>query len=263
MTDRVTVDVQAHVAEITLNRPDKHNSLDLDMFAALGAAADQVAKERSVRAVVLCGAGDSFCAGIDLGVLQTGGAELAEALLRTVGPSPANVFQRAAYAWRELPVPVICALHGVAFGGGFQVAMGADLRIAAPGTRFSIMESRWGLIPDMAISTTLRGLVPPDRVKELAWTAREFDAAEALDMGIVSRISEAPLNDARTLAGELADRSPDAVRGIKRLVNEGWVLPDPEALVLEARVQLDVLRGANQREAVRANLEKRKPEFTD
>lgn len=263
MTERVTVDVQAHVAEITLNRPDKHNSLDLDMFAALGAAADRVATDRSVRAVVLCGAGESFCAGIDLGVLQTGGADLAEALLRTVGPSPANVFQRAAYAWRELPVPVICALHGAAFGGGFQVAMGADLRIAAPDTRLSIMESRWGLIPDMAISTTLRGLVSTDRVKELAWTAREFDAAEALEMGVVTRISATPLDDARALAGELAGRSPDAIRGIKRVVDEGWALPEGEALALEARVQLDVLRGANQREAVRANLEKRKPEFED
>ena len=189
--------------------------------------------------------------------------DLADAVLTQLAPSPANRFQRAAYAFRELEIPVVCALQGVVFGAGFQVAMGADLRVAAPGTQFSIMESKWGLIPDMALTTTLRGIVQPDRVKELAWTARVFDAAEALSLGIVTRIEETPLEVARALARELAGRSPDAVRGIKQLVNDAWQLDDASALALEAELQLGLMGQANQLEAVRANLEKREPDFED
>ena len=263
MAERVIVNVQGHVADVMLNRADKMNSLDLEMFHAIGAAANQVAGDRSVRAVVLHGAGENFCAGIDLGVFQDGIGTVGASMLDPVEPSPANLFQRVAYAWRELRVPVICAVHGVAFGGGFQVAMGADLRLAAPDARFSIMESKWGLIPDMAISTTLRNVVPADRIKELAWTARVFGADEARELGIVTRVVESPLDEARQLAGELAARSPDAIRGIKRLVNEAWSLSEREALALEAGIQLRVMGGDNQAEAVRANLEKRAPKFKD
>ena len=263
MAERVIVNVQGHVADVMLNRADKMNSLDLEMFHAIGAAADQVAGDRSVRAVVLHGAGENFCAGIDLGVFQDGIGTVGASMLDPVEPSPANLFQRVAYAWRELRVPVICAVHGVAFGGGFQVAMGADLRLAAPDARFSIMESKWGLIPDMAISTTLRNVVPADRIKELAWTARVFGADEARELGIVTWVVESPLDEARQLAGELAARSPDAIRGIKRLVNEAWSLSEREALALEAGIQLRVMAGDNQAEAVRANLEKRAPKFKD
>jgi len=264
VTDKVIVTIEDRVAEIKLNRPEKFNALDLETFDGLAAAADRAGSESAVRAVVLHGEGRSFCAGIDLEVLQGGGiGDLQAALLTPVSPSQANRFQRAAYAFRELDVPVICALQGVVFGGGFQVAMGADLRIAAPDTRLSIMESKWGLIPDMALTTTLRGIVSPDRVKELAWTAREFDADEALSLGIVSRIAQDPLSAARALARTLAGRSPDAVRHVKRLVNEAWNLSDAEALKLEARLQLRTLGRPNQLEAVRANLENRSPEFGD
>ncbi|MDH3759158.1 MAG: crotonase/enoyl-CoA hydratase family protein, partial [Gammaproteobacteria bacterium] len=210
----------------------------------------------------LHGAGDNFCAGLDLGVMQ-GVAGFDATALEPVAGSPANLFQRAAYAWRELPMPVICALQGVTFGGGFQIAMGADLRYAAPGTQFSIMESKWGLIPDMAISTTLRNIVPPDRIKELAWTARVFDATEALQLGVVTAISDEPLETARKMAARIRGRSPEAVRGIKRLVNEAWQTSEQEALALEARLQLVLLGTENQVEAVRANLEKREPGFVD
>jgi enoyl-CoA hydratase/carnithine racemase len=160
-------------------------------------------------------------------------------------------------------MPVICALQGVTFGGGFQIALGADLRYAAPDTRLSIMESKWGLIPDMAISTTLRHIVPPDRVKELAWTARVFDAAEGLQLGVLTSVEDDPLATARRIAQECADKSPDAIRGIKRLVNEAWSRSEKESLALEAQLQLRLLGSANQSEAVRANLEKRKPDFAD
>lgn len=262
MNDRIAITIDDHIAEVMLNRPGKLNALDLDTFHALDEAARSLAGEASVRAVVLHGAGENFCAGLDLGVMQ-GVAGFDATALDPVAGSPANLFQRAAYAWRELPMPVICALQGVTFGGGFQIAMGADLRYAAPGTKFSVMESKWGLIPDMAISATLRNILSPDRLKELAWTARVFDAAEALDLGVVTAVVDDPLAAARALAADLRGRSPEAIRGIKRLVNGAWQCSEQEALALEAQLQLGLLGTKNQVEAVRANLEKREPCFAD
>jgi len=263
LKDRIDIAIENHVADVMLNRPEKFNALDIETFDALDAAARAVEGDKSVRAVVLHGAGENFCAGIDLSVLQGGIDDLGESLLSPVSGSLANRFQRAAYAWRELPVPVICALQGVTFGGGFQIAMGADLRYAAPDTQMSIMESKWGLIPDMAISTTLRDIMPPDRVKELAWTARVFDAEEGLQLGVLTSIEEDPLAAARRVAQACAARSPDAIRGIKRLVNEAWSCSEKDSLALEAQLQLRLLGSPNQAEAVRANLEKRKPDFVD
>ena len=263
MSDRVEISVRDHVAEVMLNRPEKFNALDLEAFTALDAAARSLAADKSVRVVILHGAGDNFCAGIDLGVLQGGGDNIARTLLAPVPESPANLAQRAAYAWRELPVPVVCALQGIAFGGGFQIAMGADLRYAAPDVQLSIMESKWGIVPDMAITTTLRHIVAPDKAKELAFTAGVFDAQEALRLGVVTRIEDDPLAAARLMAETVADRSPDAIRGIKRLINEGWTLPEADALALEAAIQVPLLGSANQVEAVRANLENRKAKYVD
>lgn len=263
MTDRIIVSVDAHVAEVMLNRADKYNALDMRMFEALGEAADQVVADANIRAVVLYGAGGNFCAGIDLDVLSDADTDFAAALRSPIAPSAANVFQRAAYAWRELPVPVICAVTGVTFGGGLQIALGADIRYAAPDTQMSIMESKWGLIPDMAISTTLRHLVTPDCAKELAWSGRVFSADEALAMGIVTAVADDPLAMARGFARDCAQKSPEAIRGVKALVNGAWQLSDAAALELEAALQGGIIGGENQLEAVRANLAKRKPEFKD
>ena len=262
MKDRVDIRIDDHVAEVTLNRPDKMNALDMEMFHALDEAARTLGSAETVRTIILRGAGENFCAGIDLSVFQ-GAADIGAAMLEPVEDSPANIFQRAAYAWRVLPVPVIGVVRGVTFGGGFQVAMGADLRIAGPDARFSIMESKWGLIPDMAISATLRHIMPPDRVKELAWTARVFDANEALRLGVVTAIEDDPLAAARLMAREIGEKSPDAVRGIKCLVNEAWQRSEKDSLALEAQLQLRLLGAHNQAEAVRANLEKRAPVFVD
>ena len=262
MSNRVDIKIDGHVAEVMLDRPDKFNAVDFDMFHALDEAARSLEAEASVRAVVLHGSGENFCAGLDVASMQNVD-NLGAALLEPVAGSAANIFQRAAYAWRELPVPVICALQGVVFGAGFQIALGADLRYAAPGTQLSIMESKWGLIPDMAITTTLRDILPPDRVKELAWTARVFNAAEALQWGIVTAIKDDPLAAARKMARAICGRSPDAVRGIKSLVNAAWQCSEKEALALEAQLQLRVMGSPNQAEAARANLEKREPEFLD
>lgn len=262
LNERLEITIADHVAEVMLNRPDKFNALDVEMVEALDAAGRSLAGEKSVRAVILHGAGPSFCAGIDLNVLG-GGEAVVSRLLSPVEGSSANLVQRAAYAWRELPVPVICAVQGVVYGGGFQIAMGADLRYAASDTRFSIMESKWGMIPDMAISATLRDILAPDRVKELAWTARIFDAAEALQLGLVTAVDDNPLDAARRMAAAIKDRSPDAIRGIKRLVNESWNRSEQEALAIEMSIQSELLKLPNQAEAVRANIEKRNPDFVD
>lgn len=263
MTKRVEIRIEAHVADVMLNRADKLNALDMRMFEALGDAADQIAADPSVRAVVLRGDGDHFCTGIDLAVFGDNNVNFRDALKKPVGSSPANVFQRAAYAWRELPVPVICAIQGICYGGGLQVALGADIRIATPDAKLSIMESKWGIIPDMGISTTLRHLVAPDRVKELSWTGRILSGAEARDIGLVTAVEDDPAGACQKLALECAGRSPEAIRGIKSLVNQGWHLTDEDALALEGVLQAGIIGGANQIEAVAANLAGRQPDFED
>jgi len=263
MSDRIEIEIDKHVADVMLNRAHKMNALDLKMFTALAEAADTIADNKSVRAVVLHGAGSNFCAGIDLSVLEEGEFDFGTALDTPIAPSPANFFQRAAYAWREIPVPVICALEGVVFGGGLQVALGADIRYASPDARFSIMESKWGLIPDMGISTTLRGLVAPDHIKELAWTARVLGGAEAQELGLVTAVVDDPIGASRKLAAECAARSPDAIRGIKVLVNRAWQISETESLALEAELQSGIIGRENQLEAINANLCKRMPNFRD
>jgi enoyl-CoA hydratase/carnithine racemase len=261
--DRVKISIEDHVADVMLNRADKMNAVDLKMFMALGEAADRLAAEKSVRAVVLRGAGENFCAGIDLQLFSDSNVDFRSALSTPLKPSAANLFQRAAYAWRELPVPVICAIQGVAYGAGLQIALGADIRYASPGATLSIMESRWGMIPDMGISTTLRHLVPPDRVKELSWSARVLDSAEAKELGLITAVVEDPVGACRGLAMDCAAKSPDAIRGIKTLINQAWQVSDAESLALEARLQGGIIGHRNQLEAVHANLAKRKPDFID
>ena len=264
MNDTVKTEINAHVAVVTLNRAGKKNAINLEMFEALAATGDEIASDSSIRAVVLRGAGGVFCAGIDTAVFQDGGlAEISSGAMAPRGSSPANMFQSAAYVWREIPVPVIAAIEGVAFGGGFQIAMGADIRYATAGARFSIMEIKWGIIPDMAITTTLRHVMSVDRIKELAWTGRVLDAAEALDAGVVSAIKDDPYSAALELAGDIAAKSPDAIRAIKRLLNEAWQNTEADSLRLEAELQMSVIGTPNQAEAVLANLQRRTPDFAD
>ncbi len=263
LNERVKISLNEHVAEVMLDRPQKYNALDMETFEALSAAADALAEEPRLRAVVLHGAGGNFCAGIDVGVFTDPSVRIDRTLMEPIAESHANLFQRAAYAWRELPVPVICALDGVTYGGGLQIALGADLRYAAADARFSIMETKWGLIPDMSISTTLRHIVAADKIKELAWSARVFDAGDALELGLVTAIHADPLDAARKFADDCAGRSPGAIQGIKRLVNEAWSLSEAESLALEAKLQLGIMGSPNQVEAVRANLENRQPKFSD
>src|SRR4051812_14509090 len=218
--ERVRVAVADHVATVTLSRPDKHNALDGAMFQGLVAAAEEVATTEGVRAVVLHGEGRSFCSGLDIASLMSGPVQIDDLLER--GGHRANLAQRVATDWIDLPVPVVAALQGNVFGGGLQIALGADIRIAAPDAKLSVMESKWGLVPDMGITSTLPRLVRLDVAKELTYTARVVSGTEAAELGLVTRVADDPLATAHELASEIAGRSPDAVRAAKRLYEESW-----------------------------------------
>ncbi len=261
MSERVVTTIENHVATVTLSRADKQNALDFDMFKAISAAGDALKEEKSVRAVVLRADGDHFCAGMDVSVFQ--GGDVDPALLRKLPDSNANFFQKPAYVWRELGVPVICAVKGNTLGGGLQIALGADIRLAAPDAKLSIMEVHWGLIPDLAITTTLRDIMPVDKVKALVFTGRILSGAEALPLGLVTDLSEDPDAAAAELAGAIARMSPDAIRGGKKLINEAWRLSESEALKLEAEIQAGILVSPNAREAAMAKFEKREANFND
>lgn len=263
MTDIVEFAIEGHVARVVLNRPERRNAVNLAVLDALGEIGEQLGKDTSIRAVVLSGRGDDFCAGIDTSLFTDADPEVISRGLRPLAPSPANLFQRAACLWRELPMPVICSMHGATFGAGLQIALGADIRYAAPDARLSIMEVAWGLVPDMGLTVTARGVVPLDRLKELAFTGRIVSGSEAAALGLVTSVREAPLEDALQLAADIAGHSPDAVRGIKRLVDEGMRVDEVAALGLEAKLQSAILGSANQIEAVRAKREKRTPDFGD
>ncbi len=263
MSDRVTIAIDGEgIADVRLNRPNKLNACDLEMIEALGAAGSELAKDRSLRAVVLSGEGKSFCAGLDVS-LFSGIEGSVDELLERDTESPADFVQRAAWVWTALPVPVIAAVHGVAFGAGFQVALAADIRCVAPDARLSAMEIKWGLIPDMTGADSLRRLVGLDVAKELIFTGRIVSGAEARELGLATRVSEAPRDEAFELARAIAHRSPDAVRAAKRLLGELDERTTLGRFELEARLQRTLIGGPNQIEAVHANLEQRAPRFED
>jgi len=261
--DRVTVTITDNVAEVTLNRPDKLNAFDQGMFDAVSAAGERLAGMDDLRAVVLTGAGRGFCAGIDTSLMMSFAGRL-DALRDEINtPLPgkrANHFQHPCTVWADLPVPVIAAIHGVCFGAGMQLALGADLRICAPDAKLSIMEMRWGLIPDMGLTKLLPGVMRADRALDLILSAEQIDGTTAQSMGLVTRLADDPLAAARTLARAIAERSPEAVRGAKALVRAAWP-GDDEALALEARLQAEIIGSPNQIEAVMAGMQKRAPNF--
>ncbi|MFL5823856.1 MAG: crotonase/enoyl-CoA hydratase family protein [Solirubrobacteraceae bacterium] len=258
---RVQVEIEDHVATVTLSRPDKHNALDIPMFDGLLAAVEQVRTAPGVRAVVLHGEGPSFCSGLDIASVmstQQGVESSGDDLLNVP-----NRFQRVAYDWVTLPVPVIAAVHGNCLGGGFQIALGADVRFATPDCRLSVMEAKWGLIPDMSITRTLPRLVGIDVAKELTYTARVFSGEEGQRLGVVTHLADDPLSAARDLASEIAGRSPDAVQAAKRLFEESWTGPAEETLRLEAELQLQLIGSPNQLAAVMAGMKREQPVFED
>jgi len=296
---RVTIRISGGVADVRLNRPEKLNALDHSMFEALVAAGERLAGERGVRAVVLSGEGRAFCAGLDFEAFaamaeeaRAGGAGEARAGgaggeraggaggeragraggehaggVRALGERPpgrpANLGQQAAYTWTELPVPVIAAVHGVALGGGLQIALGADLRVVAPDAKLSVREIRWGLVPDMTGTQVLPRLVPLDVAKELTWTGRMVSGEEAAAMGLATRVATNPREAAMALAADIAGRSPHAVRAAKRLLNQSGQVDLARQLLDESKEIGALIGSPNQAEAVRAWFEKREPVFTD
>ena len=205
-----------------------------------------------------------FCAGIDIGVFAGRNADSALSdLMDPITKSGANFFQNAALCWRDLPVPVIAALHGSCFGAGFQIAMGADLRYATPNVRMSIMEIKWGIIPDMGITVTVPGTCAADKVRELGYTGRVIDSVEAMGAGLVTDVVKDPLDTAINIANEIAAKSPDAIRAMKALFNNAWTGEVSGLLRYEAELQKNVMSGQNQKEAALANLESRAPVFMD
>ncbi len=267
MTELVTIEVKDHVADVRLNRPEKMNAINGAMWTAIVEAADALADNREVRAVVLSGNGRSFCAGLDMASFSQ--MEERDSTKPSIVPiadpkaRPGNIAQSAALAWKRLPVPVIAALHGVAFGAGAQIALGPDIRIAAPDIRFSVLEIKWGLIPDVGISQTLRDLVSMDVAKELTFTGRILDGEKAKALGLVTHVSDEPLAHALELAAEIATKSPDAIRYGKKLIEESWRADERTGLELESRLQMELMGSENQVEAIRANFEKRAPDFKD
>lgn len=263
MAERVVVTVEDGVADVRLNRPEKLNGLDLAMFEALAATGRHLVEDASLRAVVLSGNGRAFCAGLDFASLVGADGTVGAARLFERRPgSLVNEAQAAAWVWKELPVPVIAALHGPVFGGGLQIALAADVRYVAPDAQLSIMEIRWGLVPDMTGTQTLRHLVRLDVLKELAFTGRIVSGAEAVALGLATAVKESPLQAAMLLAREIAERSPDAVRADKALLDRAVTASVEEGLRLEEELQRRLLGSPNQIEAVRANIERRAPRFS-
>jgi enoyl-CoA hydratase/carnithine racemase len=265
---RVTLSVDAGVADVRLNRPDKLNALDLAMFDSLVETGERLAGDHSVRAVVLSGEGRGFCSGLDFASFQAmATSDGGSGVMSRLGDRPegriTNHGQQAAFVWTQLPVPVIAAVHGVALGGGLQIALGADLRIVAPDARLSVLEIRWGLIPDMTGTHMLRRLVSLDVAKELTWTGRTISGEEAVSLGLATRVSDDPHGAALRLAAELAASDPYAIRAAKQLLNQSGLVSQEQQFRDEARLMGSLIGSPNQVEAVTAYFEKRRPAFTD
>ena len=260
MTDRVSIAIAGGVADVRLTRADKMNALDPAMVDAIIDAIERLGREQGLRCVVLSGEGRAFCAGLDMASMAGGGSGND---LHARSHGPANWMQHLAWGWRALPVPVIAAAHGIAFGGGLQILSGADIVFATPDTRLSVMEIKWGIVPDMAGFALWRGRVRDDVLRELAYTAREFSGEAAQRLGFVTHVADDPHAAATALAQEIAARNPHAVRGVKRLANLTADADTAAILRAESDEQAALLRSPNQVEAVTANLHKRPPSFQD
>ncbi len=282
MTSRVTMTVDDGVADVRLNRPDKLNALDAAMFDAILRTGEQIAADPGIRVVVLSGEGRGFCAGLDaasLGAMAGAGtseeadpefdasrrrfAQASGSLTDRLEGKPTNLFQQVAYVWSELAVPVLAACHGPVLGGGLQIALGADIRFTSPDAKWSVLEIRWGLLPDMTGIQQLVRVAGLDVVKELAFTGRILSGTEAVRLGLATHESDDPRADAWDLARELCTKNPDALRGMKTLCNAAGSRALTESLTEESRMMGELIGSPNQVEATMAHLEKRTPRFQD
>ncbi|MBT8046798.1 MAG: crotonase/enoyl-CoA hydratase family protein [Xanthomonadales bacterium] len=248
--NRVDLEVENQLARVTLQRPEKHNALDLEMFRAITEAQQAIAADRSVRAVVLSGAGIDFCTGLDVKSIMRNRRDMLKLLWKWF-PWRANLAQQVSVGWRQLPVPVIAAIHGRCWGGGLQIALGADFRIVQPDASLSIMEARWGLVPDMGGTLALRELLERDQAMWLTMTAEQLSGSRALELGLATMLADEPGAVALERARKLMQNSPDAIAATKRLFRKSWSAGAGKALARESYYQVRILRGSNQRTAVR------------
>jgi enoyl-CoA hydratase/carnithine racemase len=260
LPERVEIAINGGIADVRLARPEKINALDLQMFQAIAKTIAGLEQTTGLRCVVLSGEGRGFCVGVDLESLA-GEPALKNLQARTHGA--ANLFQQAAWGWRQLPVPVIAAIHGFAFGAGFQLMLGADIRITTPDAQFSMMEVRWGLAPDVAGIALLRGLVRDDIARDIIFTARLFSGEEAARLGLVTRVAVDPRAEALALARSIAASSPKAIRAAKRLLNLDGNTSPTDILLAESVEQEMLLASTEHAETIAASREKRAPVFED
>ena len=257
---RVSVEYKDHIAHVTLTRGDKMNALDDAMVQAIVSAGQEVAAS-DARAVVLSGEGKSFCAGLDMTSFAKMGSVDPEAWLMTRSHDDANIMQEVALVWRRVPVPVIAALQGAVYGGGLQLALGADIRIAGPDAKLAVMEMKWGIVPDMGGMVLLPPLVRTDVLRELTYTARPIDAAQAERWGLVTRLSDDPLAEAQALAHEIAGKSPSGIRAAKRLIEVAEQVGRQEVLLAESREQAALIGKPDQMEVIAAQMQGRAAVF--
>ncbi len=267
MSERIRVTITDGVADVRMIRTDKMNALDDAMFEALVDMGERLKTEKGLRAVVLSGEGRAFCAGLDtsnFGRMASGESKGGDNLVKAPRtPGGANRAQQTCMVWREIPVPVIAAVHGVAFGGGFQLTLGADLRFVAPDAKLSILEIKWGLVPDMSGIALLRGLVRDDVVRDLTYSGRIFSGEEALGLGVATRVCADPYAEALAYARAVASRSPDAIRGAKRLFNLAADADQATILMAESVEQAALIGSPNQIEAVMSSMQNRPGQFKD
>lgn len=260
MSERIIVEVVDGIAYATLNRPDKLNALDMPMFHALASVPGELAKDRSVRAVILQGAGGSFCSGLDFASVSKDQVGQIKGFAK-LPVQTTNLYQKACWAWREMPVPVLAVIRGHCYGGGMQLALAADFRFTTADCQFSVMEGKWGLIPDMTGSVTLRELLPIDVAKRLTMTAEVFDGTRAKRLGLVTEVAADPLESAHALAKEIAEKSPDAIAATKKLFHETWTESPRSAFWTESQLQLRLLLGKNHKIARAAGKAKELPRW--
>ncbi len=260
MSKRVSLEVRDQVAYVTMVRGEKYNGLDWDMFVSLVETARKVRKDRSIRAVILRGEGPAFSTGLDVASFF-GKPFKAAGIFLKYGFKSTNLAQEAAWCWRRLPVPVIAVTHGRCYGGAFQIALAADFRFSTPDCEFSIMEVKWGLIPDMSGSVTLRELLPIDQAKRLTMTGETFDGRRAKTLNLVTEVSDDPLALAEALAAQIKTRSPDAVAAAKMLFQKTWTASERRAFAVETRLQWHMFFSRNQRIALKAGMAKQAPNF--
>jgi enoyl-CoA hydratase/carnithine racemase len=260
MGNRVIFEIKNEIAYVTMNRPDKFNAVDWDMIEALLNTAKKIKQDKSIRAVILSGNGKAFCSGLDF---PSFGKQKKNALLGFISwPwKNTNKFQEVAWCWRKLPIPVISVLHGYCFGAGVQIALACDFRFITPDCQFSILEAKWGLIPDMSGTVTLRELLPIDKAKMLTMTGRMITGTEAHQYNLVTDVGANPMAMAEALAEEIKERSPDSVSATKKLFQETWGTTENIAFSKERMIQFGLMRGKNQKIQLQANFKKEKPNF--